>query len=151
MKKRTSFPAITQTAERLKTPFSLYESEGFSLLFDSKAIHALEGGLNASWLQQQVISQNLSNLETPNYKCKSVNFKDVLNSNMGNASTSGDYAFKTSVNSEENTENRLDGNNVDSDTQSMKLYKSYVQYSYLTSKLNSQFSNFKYVLNNSFK
>ncbi|WOC31289.1 MULTISPECIES: flagellar basal body rod protein FlgB [Caproicibacterium] len=122
------------------------------MLFDTKTFHALEGGLNASWLQQQVVSQNLSNLETPNYKTKSVQFQDLLNKNMqGSSATSGDYAFQTSVNTEDNTNNRLDENNVDSDEQSMELYKSYVQYSYLTSKMNSQFSNFKYVVTNAFK
>ena len=121
------------------------------MLFDTKAFHALEGGLNASWLQQQILQQNISNVETPNYKCKSVKFEDMLNSNMANTSTSGDYAFKTSVDTEENTQNRLDGNNVDTDSQSLELYKSYVQYSSLTNKMNSQFNNFKYVLNNAFK
>ena len=121
------------------------------MLFDTKAFHALEGGYNAAWLQQKVISENLSNLETPNYKSKSVQFSDVLNQNMTNPSTSGDYAFKTSVQTDENTTERLDGNNVDSDSQSLELYKAYAQYSYMTSKINAQFNNFKYVLTNAFK
>jgi flagellar basal-body rod protein FlgB len=121
------------------------------LLFDSKVFHALEGSLNASQLQQKAISQNLANVETPNYKCKNVSFKDVLNSSTNKSSTSGPYAFQTSVETEDNTEARPDGNNVDTDTQSLELYKGYVQYSYLTSKLNAQFNNFKYILNNAFK
>lgn len=121
-------------------------------MFDSKVFHALEGSMSASWLQQKAILQNLSNVETPNYKCKNVKFEDVLGSNMnGNSATTGPYAFQTSTQTEDNTDNRLDGNNVDTDAQSLELYKGYVQYSYLTSKMNAQFSNMKYVMTNSFK
>lgn len=122
-------------------------------MFDTKAFHALEGSYNASWLQQKTISANLANLETPNYKTKSINFEDTLADSMNGAAsgTSGDYSFSTTASTDETSANRLDGNNVDSEEQSLKLYKAYAQYSYLTSKINSQFSNMRYVVTNAFK
>jgi flagellar basal-body rod protein FlgB len=61
------------------------------------------------------------------------------------------YAFTTRVVTDNTTEARPDGNNVDSDAESVVLYKAYAQYSYLTQKINTSFSNFRYVLNNAFK
>ncbi len=110
----------------------------------------MESGLNAAWLQQKVAIQNLSNLETPHYKSKSVVFEDVLNKNMRDYDKTP-YQFRTSIQTNESTSRRPDENNVDADTESLSLYKAYVQYSYLTQKLNGSFANFRYVLNNAMK
>ena len=120
------------------------------MFYDSKSFRALESGLSAAWLQQQTALQNIANLETPNYKAKSVIFEDTLNRALeenGNAP----YLFTTRVVTDETTTMRPDGNNVDADKESMVLFKAYAQYSYLTQKINGSFSNFRYVLNNAMK
>lgn len=44
----------------------------------SDTIHNLEQGLNYSSTKNKVIAQNLSNVDTPNYKAKDVSFKKQL-------------------------------------------------------------------------
>ena len=41
-------------------------------------ITALEQGLNYSTTKGKVISQNIANVDTPNYKAKNVSFKEVF-------------------------------------------------------------------------
>lgn len=42
----------------------------------------LEAGLKGSELRHQAISQNIANVDTPNYKSKSVQFKQALDEEM---------------------------------------------------------------------
>ena len=46
---------------------------------------------------------------------------------------------------------RPDGNNVDSDVESLKLYENYVQTLYLYQKISGQFTNMNYILAQSAK
>lgn len=118
------------------------------MFFDTKAFAAMQNGLQASYLIQKYAQQNLANIDTPHYKAKSVVFEDLL----ADASKKTDrYSFVTSLVQHDSLKNRLDENNVDADNESLTLYKGYVQYSYLTSKINSEFSNLRYVFNNAFK
>ena len=41
---------------------------GIMPLFDDRAVGALERGMDAMWLKQQVASHNIANVETPGYK-----------------------------------------------------------------------------------
>lgn len=120
------------------------------MFFDSKSFRAMESGMSAAWLQQQTALHNLSNLETPNYKSKAVVFEDTLGAAMAQ-NPNGPYSFRTSIVTENNTIARPDGNNVDSDAESVVLFKAYAQYSALTQKVNNEFTNFRYVLSNAFK
>ena len=43
-------------------------------------IESLERGLNFSSMKQKTIAQNIANVDTPNYKAKSVSFNDYLES-----------------------------------------------------------------------
>ena len=47
-------------------------------LFEDAAFRALQSGLDAMWLKQQVASHNIANVETPDFKAKKVEFKQVL-------------------------------------------------------------------------
>lgn len=116
------------------------------MFFDSQKFHTLEAGLGAAWLSQQLHSQNLSNLETPNYKAKQLTFSEVLQDQKADFSAGGKgyrYQIETA-----DSDVRTDGNNVDSDVENIELYKAYVQYSMLLDKAKNQFDNYNYVLNN---
>ena len=54
-------------------------------------ISQLERGLDFSALKGKVISQNIANVDTPNYKAKNVNFKEVL----ANAQSNSLEAYRT--------------------------------------------------------
>ena len=47
-------------------------------LFEDAAFRALQSGLDAMWLKQQVASHNIANVETPDFKAKKVEFKQAL-------------------------------------------------------------------------
>lgn len=113
-------------------------------LFNSRSFQAMESGLNAMWLQMQISAQNIANLETPGYKSKAVRFEDILK----NERQSGRYAFRTSVVEDSSTTARPDGNNVDMNVENTRAITAAIQYNYLLQKLNGQFSNMRYVMEN---
>ena len=47
-------------------------------LFDDRALGALERGMDAMWLKQQVSSHNIAKVETTGNKAKKGEKKDVL-------------------------------------------------------------------------
>lgn len=113
-------------------------------MFTSKEFRAMESSLDALWLKQKVISQNIANYETPGYKAKAVSFDDVLKNVKGNKD--GSYKFRALVSTDTQTEARPDGNNVNMDKESLELYQTYLQSAYLSQKISGQFANMRYVL-----
>lgn len=121
------------------------------MLFNSLDFKALESSLNATYMKQEIISQNLANLDTPEYKAKEFSFENAMERAMGEADLKkgGDYSFKAEITESKNTTVRVDGNNVDADKESMELYSAYLQSAYLVEKINAVISNYRYVLNQS--
>lgn len=116
------------------------------MLFDTIEFKAMQSSIDSLWARQRVISQNISNYETPGYKSKDLAFEEVFKSER-DKNGGGKYAFRSVMTTNENTVVRPDGNNVDLDAESMKLYDTYLQSSYLTQKISGQFTNMRYVLN----
>lgn len=117
------------------------------LLYNNSDFIAMQKGLDMLWLKQKAISDNIANAETPGYKAKSVSFNKVLSNEfyLNNPDAVGDLEPVISI---DHSSIRADGNNVDVDSQSLELWRSYAQYSYLREKLSSQIKNMRYVINN---
>ena len=47
-------------------------------------INVLDKAADASWLRTQTLAHNLSNVDTPYYKRKDVDFQSVLKQELGN-------------------------------------------------------------------
>lgn len=120
-------------------------------IFDSTKY--LEKGLDAAWLRNQVISNNIANADTPNFKSSSVEFEDVFSAaleqdGMANKQTrDGHISFSASADSvipvvmeNNDTSMKMDGNNVDIDYENVELAKNTIYYNTLVEKLNSEFS-----------
>ena len=120
------------------------------MFYDSLAFQAMRSSLNGLAIEQNIILHNLANYETPGYKAKSVKFEDVLKESS-RKDGSGRYDFKATVFEQEDTTMRPDGNNVDSDVESLNLYENYVQTLYLYQKISGQFTNMNYILEQSAK
>lgn len=116
------------------------------MFFQRGTFQVMQSGLNYAWLQQQIHNQNLANVETPGYKAKNATFEEVFA-----AARDGSRRYQATVFTRDDLTMRPDGNNVDAETESMELYKAYVQYSMLLDKISGQFSNYNYVLSNAFK
>lgn len=116
------------------------------MFYDSLTFKTLESGISAMNMKQKIISQNISNYETPNYKTKSVAFNDVLAGVRGEKSN-GAYHFQATVTSKNDTFVRPDGNNVDIEKENIELLQTYYQASALYTKMTGQFTNMRTVLN----
>lgn len=109
-------------------------------MFDSAAFKITEQGLDASWYQQKVISNNIANVETPDYKAKTVSFGLVLDNALHAKITGGDrLSVKLAETYETNTNQILNGNNVDIEKESNAMLDAQYQYSTMIDYLNSQY------------
>lgn len=119
-------------------------------------INVLKKTADASWKRNEVISNNIANVDTPGYKRKDVQFESYL---MG-ALTGDDSLDKRvanvrmdSLNSQVYTEYanlsyRMDGNNVDIDTESSNLAENQIRYYALMDSMTQEFNRLKMVLQN---
>ncbi len=121
----------------------------------------LEKSLNAAWARNDVISQNLANVDTPEYKRKDIAFEEFLNDSMGKTSLEGNLTDKRHIpiNSgnvekiepalvEDNSDSsmRIDGNNVDIDSEMANLAKNQIKYNALIQMINGSYSKIKSVI-----
>ena len=122
----------------------------------SNTVNVLEQGLNYSSLKSKAISQNIANVDTPNYKAKNVSFKSVLNE----AQAASDQSFKTDSRHfefKETNSNGLQitsknanynsaGNSVDMDSEMSDLATNQIYYNALIERLNGNFNTLKSVI-----
>ena len=113
----------------------------------------MESGIKAMSIKQQVHTQNIANLDTPDYKVKTFSFGNTLENQMKlNAKDSIEYDFEAKVDTKDNVEVLVDGNNVDIENENLELYSAYLQQAATIQKMNAVISDYRYVLQNaSFK
>lgn len=122
-------------------------------LFSSTNINLLEKALNGSALSQRAISQNIANVDTPNFKARQVQFQDALKDAMDNThlrayrTDSRHYEFGTTPPSSPYITMRKDTmynhnfNNVDIDKEMADLAKNQIYYSAVVERLNGGFNS----------
>ncbi|MEJ6950209.1 flagellar basal body rod protein FlgB [Natronospora cellulosivora (SeqCode)] len=114
-------------------------------------LNFLQKGLDGSSQRQRALSNNIANVNTPNYKRKDVDFISVL---RNETKQSGRKALKNtnpkhisfkSTNSQfrkiqqANTSARNDGNNVEVDAEMSELAKNNIYYNTLVQQVNDRF------------
>ncbi len=113
-------------------------------------INVLEKAADAANTRLNVISNNIANATTPNYKRKDVSFENYLLQELTSGDTRnlrlkvGDVDL-SSINSTvytdySNLSYRLDGNNVDIDTENVELASTQIKYNGLMSAVDYQFN-----------
>ncbi len=111
-------------------------------LFDTTGFRILEQGLAIVNKNKAVIGNNLANQDTPNFKCKYLNFSAVLKDKL-NVSENAKYKKELHLSSylvtDTNTFDQPDGNNVDSDTQEALFTKNGLLQEALINQMNSEF------------
>lgn len=119
-------------------------------------INVLDKAADASWLRNEVIANNIANDDTPGYKRQDVAFEDQLKQAMKNSRyqstdekienlTTGSLKAKTYTDSSAYSY-RLDGNNVDIDTENVELASNQLKYNAVMQSVNEEFSNLKMVM-----
>ena len=115
------------------------------MILDSLANQTMESSLDAFWMKMRAHTDNIANYSTPDYKAQKVDFSEVFESVSENQS--GKMVLRTTVTSDENTAARIDGNNVNMEYEQLELWKAQAQYAALTSKINSDYTNLRTVIN----
>jgi flagellar basal-body rod protein FlgB len=121
----------------------------------SSTIHSLENGLNYSSAKQKLISQNIANVDTPNYKAKSISFKDQLNDSIStieaNTTNPRHFTFKGRgsngyvMNSKPFQYNH-NGNGVDIDKEMSEMASNQIYFNALSDRINGKFNSMKSVI-----
>ncbi len=118
-------------------------------------VDLLTSAANYSWKRNEVISSNIANVDTPEYKRQDVSFESVLSNAVAKAGTSSksltqtvrdiDYNnLKPTVYTDNSTLSyRTDGNNVDIDTENVELASNQLYYQGVTDSIKMSFERIK--------
>jgi len=118
----------------------------FSNIFGTTDI--LSKALEASWKRNEVYASNIANAETPGYKRKEVVFEEYLEEALKSESPPKKI-FNVQpkvIESNSNLSYRLDGNNVNIDTEMSMLAQNQIKYYSLVSQVNYNFERLKMVM-----
>ena len=113
-------------------------------LFVTTAFRIIEQGMSVMWTKQQIIAQNITNQDTPNYNCKYLDFGGILKDKIR-----ADGSIKKELNIQERliidtyTDDQTDGNNVDMDVQSAEAAKTAYWLDALINQMNGNFTRIR--------
>ena len=131
---------------------SFYRSRGvFIMIFQNNNFKVLQSSLDALWIKQKVISNNIANYETPGFKASRVNFNDVLKTKIENGIQVEKNVLEVEIIQDKSLSSRLDGNNVDIEKEQLEMWETYAQYTYLSQNIAKELKNMSYVINNTGK
>lgn len=116
-------------------------------------LNILDKAADASWLRNEAISNNIANATTPGYKRQEVVFEKELQRAMSHSRNRsigekiGDIDLdRLDVRTSRDCDSvsyRLDGNNVDIDTENVMLAQNQLKYNALMDSINGEFSSLK--------
>lgn len=119
-------------------------------------INALDKAADAAWVRNEAIANNIANADTPGYKRQDVNFQTELKRAIKQSGyTTMDEKVKhlsgrklePSVYTDySGLSYRLDGNNVDIETENVMLAKNQLMYEGLLNSISQEFSNLRTVM-----
>ena len=121
-------------------------------------VDVLKTAADASWIREEVLTNNIANVDTPNYKRQDVEFTTYLKSALEQAGTPAstltqkvNEANLSGITTRTYTENttlsyRMDGNNVDLSTENAELAAEQINYNALIDSMNNEFTRMKAVL-----
>ncbi|MDE6024467.1 MAG: flagellar basal body rod protein FlgB [Lachnospiraceae bacterium] len=122
-------------------------------------INILDKAADAANLRNELINNNIANVNTPHYKRKDINFESVLQAELAGGrslykSVKAANDDLTTLDPQVFTDNsslsyRLDGNNVDINSEEAYLAENTIKYQTLVDLMNQEFARYKMVLDSS--
>ncbi len=123
-------------------------------------INVLDKAADASWLRNDAISHNIANVDTTNYKRQDVSFETELRHALRSSKYVSLDDKVNALNSDGRLSHiegrtyrdhsgfsyRLDGNNVDIDTENVELASNQIKYNGLIQSIDQEFKNLKTVI-----
>lgn len=131
------------------------------VLRNDNTINILQKALDASWIRNKVIANNIANADTPNYKAYRVEFEEhlkrAIDANRLPGTPSHPRHLPMDAQSldrvaprivrDENISIRLDGNNVNIDVETARLAENTILYQALVDQLSSKVARLRTVIN----
>ena len=120
-------------------------------------ISVLDKAADAAWLRNDAIANNIANVDTPGYKRQDVAFESELKKAIGRSSNTSNMdqrvaAIRTAqlkpvpYTDLSGYSYRLDGNNVDIDTENVMLAENQIKYQGLINSISEEFNNLQMVM-----
>lgn len=119
-------------------------------------INVLDKAADASWNRENLISANLANVDTPGYKRRDLDFQTALKTELARGNHDSlderigrlDYSKLNPMSYTDlaGYSYRLDGNNVDIDTENVELASEQLRYQGIAAGINQEFSRMRAVL-----
>lgn len=119
-------------------------------------VNILDKAADAANLRNELLTNNIANVSTPNYKRKDLGFESVLQGELAGEKNLSKAVKKANQNLETldaqvYTDNaslsyRLDGNNVDINTEEARLAENQIKYQALVDLMNQEFARYNTVL-----
>jgi flagellar basal-body rod protein FlgB len=119
-------------------------------------INVLDKAADAANTRNEIISNNIANVDTPNYKRKDVSFQNYLEQALVGDDSLDERVedinthlsdFSGFIYTDSSTLSyRLDGNNVDIDTENSMLAQNQIRYNALVEQIGQEFARYKTVL-----
>lgn len=116
----------------------------------------IDKAADAANLRNELLTNNIANVSTPNYKRKDLDFESVLQGELAGEKNLSKAVKKANQNLETldaqvYTDNaslsyRLDGNNVDINTEEARLAENQIKYQALVDLMNQEFARYNTVL-----
>ena len=131
---------------------------------NTATFNLMQKSLDVMWERMNVTAQNIANIDTPHYKAQKVEFESLLQQKLNALNNSYSAAMRYSgedgnqkiqdiiasvqpqVYTDNSTEMRADGNNVDIDYENLELARTQLQYSYLVKKFTDQYNLLRYAV-----
>lgn len=120
-------------------------------------VNVLDKAADAANMRNEILANNIANVNTPNYKRKDINFESILQAELAGGETLYDSVKAanrdlTTLDAQVYTDNaslsyRLDGNNVDINSEEAYLAENQIKYQALVDLMNQEFGRYKTVLN----
>lgn len=119
-------------------------------------INVLDKAADAANTRNEIIANNIANVDTPNYKRKDVSFEnyleqaliggEILDERVADINSHlSDFGGITYTDNS-TLSYRLDGNNVDIDTENAYLAENQIRYNALVEQIGQEFARYKTVL-----
>lgn len=117
-------------------------------------VNVLQKAANASWYRNDVLANNIANVDTPNFKRKDVQFETYLMTSLNGGDSLDENISNVDLDTlqpmtyvdQSNLSYRLDGNNVDINTETAELAKNQLRYYTLIDSMSQEFNRLKAVM-----
>lgn len=113
------------------------------VVFNSVTSMAIESALDGLALRQRSIANNIANVNTPGYHARRVEFESALAKSV--AEGNGQVTASTSASLEPT---RLDGSNVNLDTETLSNIDTVLRYQFATQAASGPFNSIRTALRN---